>query len=366
MSVRLDMAARGDDASLRALQRGMPMPGAVEIAYLREPSFFGALAVEGRESTVIVARDEASGAVIGQGCLALKPAWVNGRREWIGYLSSLRIEPSYRGAILFRGYQMLRELHHGDGRARLYLTTIVEGNTAAQRLLESGRAFIPRYHNRGRFLSLALATRQRTRAETPAGVTIRAAVNADLPRLFSFWREHGRSRQFFPDYEAADLDSGLLRGLNIADILVAEADTRIAGTIALWCQRRFRQHLVTGYATSLSLFRPLYNGAARLAGYPTLPPIGTVLDFAYLALCCVAGDERTIFAALLAAALARGRGRWPFLMAGMHEHDPLLPELERYRRLAYPSRLYIVAWEDGEAALAGLDGRVPYLELGAL
>jgi hypothetical protein len=76
-------------------------------------------------------------------------------------------------------------------------------------------------------------------------------------------------------------------------------------------------------------------------------------------------DDPRVFAALLAAvynaALARGCS---YFMLGLSEANPLRPVLTRaYRHVAYPSRLYLVAWEDGLEAIEQVDGRVPAPEV---
>ena len=138
------------------------------------------------------------------------------------------------------------------------------------------------------------------------------------------------------------------------------------GSAAAWDQRSFRQSQVAGYSRGLGAIRPLYNGLARLFGYPHLPPAGSYLDYCYLSLVCIKNNDPEILAALLAELIGRNRSRFSFLMAGFHERDPLLKVLRRYPHFSYPSRLYVVSWEDGEADFQRLDGRTPYLELGAL
>jgi hypothetical protein len=81
---------------------------------------------------------------------------------------------------------------------------------------------------------------------------------------------------------------------------------------------------------------------------------------------CILNNDRQIFASLLSDLLSKNRGEHDFMMAGMHESDPLLADLKRYRHFTYASRLYIVCWDDGLKEFEALDRRVPYLELGAL
>jgi hypothetical protein len=61
------------------------------------------------------------------------------------------------------------------------------------------------------------------------------------------------------------------------------------------------------------------------------------------------------------------RRRHSFFLAGLHERDPLLPELLSRPHVSLNSRLYVVDWERDSHAMENLDcRRIPYLELGAL
>lgn len=367
-AARYSLASKEDDAELRRLARETPMRGRIMMAFPREPSFFDASRVEGRSVEVIVGRDVEKNRIGGMGVRAIKNVYVNGEKAAIGYLSSFRIEEEYRTLChVLDGYKFLRGLH-GDGKTALYLTNIMEDNAASRRLLESGRFGLPNYHDRGRFCTLAVSLRQRARTRTPSTLEIRRANHLDVPQIIRFLNSEGAKKQFFPQYTEEDIASneGLLRGLAVEDILLAFEGDELVGTVAAWDQKPFRQSLVTGYQGSTGTFRPFLNIAARILGYPTLPPAGTMLDDIYLALVCVKENSPDIFQALLAKLFREIGEKATLLMIGLHERDPLLRTLERFRCVRNYSRLYVACWEDGEEALGRLDDRIPYVELGAL
>ncbi|MDP3879066.1 MAG: radical SAM protein [Dehalococcoidales bacterium] len=364
-----EIAGPDNDAEIRNLLCQIPVPGAVQITYLYNPSFMASMKVEGRQSDIITGRDTDTGKLIGLGTRSIKPAFVNGELSPLGYLGSLRLAEEYRGSTyLARGYRELKRLHQA-GPARLYITTIIESNKKAREILTSGRAGLPAYHDFGRFCSLAIGLRRSpSRLSLPDNLLIRPAVMEDIPSLIEFWQREGSRRQFFPGYSAADLidPEGLLGGLAPDDILLAFKEDKLVGTTGAWNQEPFRQSRVTGYNRWLGMLRSPYNLTAGRLGYPLLPRPGSDLDYFNLALVCISNDDRKVFAALLSQLLAKYHGSFDFFMAGLHEHDPLLPVLAKYRHFNYYSRLYVVCWEDGEHDFHNLDGRVPYLELGAL
>jgi len=367
--VRCELAKPSDDVELRAALREMPMPGTIQTAFLREPSFFEALKVEGRYNEVIIGRDGKTGCIVGLGSRSVKTVFINGRPTPLGYLSSLRLAEEYRGGMnLAQGYRFLRERHR-DGRTKLYITTIMEDNTTARTILTSGRCGLPMYHDYGRFCCMVINPRQRLKPFPSEALEIRPVMQEDVPVIIRFWQQEGARKQFFPEYNALDLlfGDGLLHRLELKDILLAFSEQELVGTVAAWDQKSFRQNVVTGYNKRLTLLRLPYNWIARLLGYPILPPPGSKPDYFNLSLICIREDRPHIFASLLARLTKQYQSRYALFMAGLHERDPLLSVLRQYRHFSYASRLYVVCWEDGEEDFANLDRqRVPYLELGAL
>ncbi len=219
-------AGAADDAALRRLAAETPMPGRIRLAFPREPSFFGALAVEGDWHEVLAARDASSGECVGFGTRSVRTAYVNGRPARVGFLGALRVRADRRGGLLLaRGYRAFLARHRADRRCALYLTTIMEDNAPARALLGAGRAGLPAYRDAGRYLCAAVRPARPPRRRGRPSVAVGPATRRDLGRLASFLAAEGARRQFFPVYGPADLagETGLLRGLRPEDILLARA-----------------------------------------------------------------------------------------------------------------------------------------------
>lgn len=363
-----DLAGPADDSDLRHVLAETPTDGLLSVSFLREPSFFAAAAIDGRERQVIAAREAPSGHVVGIASRSWMDRYVNGTPRCIGYLSSLRFLPEHRRlGLLARGYAFVRRLHE-DGRTPLYLTTIAEGNAVALGVLTSGRVGLPRYHFAGRYFTAALPL-FRCREVASLGIEVRAATEADRAAMVDFLCTEGPRRQFFPCYEEGDFftESGIFRGLHAEDVLLAFRGGRLVGTLGAWDQHAFRQHVVHGYRRPLGWLRPFYNAWARLRGRPPLPAPGEAIRALMATLPLAAGDDAAVFGALVDALRARRAGApWSHLLLGLHEADPLLGVLRTRRPSWYVTRLYLVCWDDGEPLRQSLDGRPPYLELGCL
>lgn len=358
-----------DDDELRAFLHQSPSGGDVRLRIEKEPGFFDAFEVEGRRGQVLLACDVADGRIVGVGARAEKACFVNGETTELGYLSTLRIDPAYRGGkVLKAGYTRFREFHDA-AVAKLYTTTIMSSNVAAVKALTQGRPGLPLYTDFGGYATYIYGVRANPYKGRGAAV-IRPAAARDALALQSFWQEQGARRQFFPIYTAQDLveKTGLLRGMSVDDVLVAQMDGQLVGTIGLWNQRPFRQWIVDGYSRRAALSMPFYNAFARLTGRPTFPAGGKSLDYRFVSLFAVANDDQKVALSLLAAIFDQTRRIAPdsLLVAGIHERDPLLPLLARPPSVRFDSRLFVVHWDDGKEAYARLDDRPPYLEAGAL
>ena len=366
---RFELATPQDNLELQRFSLEAAMPGAIQFSFDRTPGYLAALCVEGRESEVLVCRENQTGRLVATGHRSVKPAFVDGKAVMLGYLSGLRVDSAARsGKLLAQGYAFLRALH-AKRPAHLYLTTIMEDNRPAKEVLLSGRLGLPAYHDLGRFCCMAVGLNGRSPGCSDGGVCVRPATPADGAAVVEFLNREGRSREFFPEYRVEDFGSpgGLLAHLEWKDVLLAFRASELVGVLAAWDQRAFRRWRVTGYAPWLRVLRGPLNLVAGLRRMPLLPKPDSTPDYFILSLICIRQNDRSIFHTLLENLLREKRTQYGFFLAGLHERDPLLPELLARPHVPLPSRLYAVAWENGTEAVRNLDhSRVPYLELGAL
>jgi hypothetical protein len=363
------LASPVDDADLRQILAATPMPGSIRVSFRREPSYFAGAGVDGRFRQVVAARDLDSGRLIAFGCRSLMPRWVNGRPRSIGYLSNFRVLAEHRNrGVLARGYVFLRQLHR-DEQTRLYLTTIAETNQMARELLTSGRTALPRYHDAGRYYTLALPVQRKLlhRRDT-TGIKIRPARREDLGRMVQWLHMEGPRRQFFQLYQVDDFgtETGIFKALRPEHILLAWSGGQLAGMVAGWDQTSFRQTVVDGYGWGMNVVRLLSRVVPRWLGGPALPRPGETLRYLTVALPVVHGDDPHVFAVLIEALRERAAGAYRYLLLGLHESDPLLTTAYHWRARRYVTRLYLACWDDGEPLREALDDRPPYLEPGCL
>jgi hypothetical protein len=361
--MRFRLATPTDDAQLRRVMRESAVPGHIRMVYVREPSYFAGL----NDDTQTLVADE-GGTIVGVGCRTTRDLLVNGRPQRLGYLAGLRLAPSARnGTALARGYAFLRQLH-ADGQAPAYLTTIIHGNGRARKALTSGRAGLPSYRHMGRYLTHLFPVRKHLAdAEVRGPLVIRPAADVPAAELSAFLATEGARRQFFPVSSLNGRAAGVLREVGVENVLVAQADGAIVGTMALWDQGQYKQHIVAGYSPLFRLCVPLATLCLRLSGCHGLPLPGEQVRHASAALICIRHDDPQVFRALFESIMIKASSAGlHHLAVGMHERDPLGACLRRHFRVVYRSELYLVSWEEGPLCRSLDSSRVPYMELGTL
>lgn len=362
------LATPDHEAMLRRLACEEAMPGWVRLAYAREPNWFHGQEVLGHLSQTMVALDDTA-EVIGCGVRAVRKAYINGRAADIGYLCGLRSLPRVRGSLaLAHAYRFFRRLHVSDGRTQAYLTTIVDDNVEAIRVLTSGRATLPAYQDRGRFITTAILLGRRRPRRPPEGLEVHTGAEVPLERIVEFLRKEGPRRQFFPVLEPSTFDTPQWRGFAPASFRVALRREQIVGVTAGWDQSAFRQVVVAGYAPALRITRPIVNLALAAVGRRPVPAPGQELKFFHAVFSCVRENDSVVFAALLERLFADNR-RSPYdcFVVGLHECDPLRAALRGFPSFEYVSRLYLACWEDGRPFCETLDpSLIPHLETALL
>jgi hypothetical protein len=197
---------------------------------------------------------------------------------------------------------------------------------------------------------------------------VSAAGAADLAEIAACLGRYGERFQFAPRWTQTDLVSPKrARGLRPEDFLVVRSGSRIVGCLACWDQREFKQIVVRGYSSRLSLLRPVWNAVAPLAAVPGLPAPGSSLPVAFLSHLAIDHDDADVFQALLGAGLARAASRGAdYAILGLAELNPLTAMAVRWRPKCYRSLAYLVYWPEGEAAADQVDARTLHPEIAIL
>lgn len=360
-SLAFDLATEADDAGLRRLLRENPMQGSISLSFEREPNYFDASFVEGPFHQTLVARETDTGEMIGFGNRSVRPMFVNGTVQEIGYMSQLRIHPKYGGGLylargLAQGFKLYHDLHE-DRRVSFYLMSVIDDNFPAKRLLTSGLPEYPHAQEYARMFTYAIYPMRRKRdLPLPRSLQLMRGSDQYANAIVECLNRNGARKQFAPYWTC---DSLFIANVSPSDFFVAFDGECVVGCLACWDQSAFKQTVVRGYSGSLARWRKFINLLSRLGIAPYLPEPNTPLRYSYASHLAIDDDDPSVFAALLRALYNHNlERRYSYFMLGLVESNPLREIVEVYRPLTYISQLYLVAWDDGIDAVGNVDKKL--------
>ncbi len=367
-----EQAQPQDGKELLAILEDSAFKGNISLLYTRRPDAYQSLRREAEEVDIVVARDLIHGKIVGFGACAIRKLFVNGKATKVGYLFGLRAAREYLGKspILHRGYEFLHSLHKTKDLS-CYITTILEDNLYAQKLLEKRRRCMPAYKPFGSYEVFAMKTAQSRRLsyhETSsfASLHFRQAHKDDLPDLVQFLNEQGKKYQFFPVIKEKDFQPDNFLNLSIKDFYLLHTENKkILAAGVPWNQQDYKQYVVQRYGGVLKLLYP-FSRIFPLFGFPALPAPRSLLKFFTLSFWAVQDNNPVLFLRFLDG-ISKNFKNYPFFLIGLHERQPLRHILQKRPHISYSSKVYLVVWDEQRDCIQNFNKEMlPYLECGML
>lgn len=268
------VATADDDAEVRALLRRSVIPGAVRVAFTREPDYFLGEGLAGSSDVTIVARR--GGVLVAVGRCSVLTLFVNGRPQRVGYLGELRMAPGTPASprLLRDGYAFLAELTDGWGVER-YVTSIADDNDRARRVLAHGGRFgLPAYRPIARLVTLVAPVTRRASVGASSPTNAPAIDHAPESELTEFLQSQAKGVQLGLCWDRGQWEALSQHGLSSDAFSAVRRHGRVVATGAVWDQRAFRQTVIDGYSSAMRVARPFINAIMTLRSLPPLPAPG--------------------------------------------------------------------------------------------
>lgn len=317
-------ATGADNLGLIALAAACPMRGDVSLRIDRGPDFFALSRLEGERWRVGVA--DGNGCTAGCVAFSERRVYVNGAPALTGYAGDLKVHPAYRnGAVADALSRYAVDASKSLPGGAPTLVTVLAGNRAMERRM-SGPRGLPHFTRIATVRSHSVSILWRRRQAPGSGLVLERAKWSDLDDMIALWRRVAPSRQFAPVLEASGLREWIVRapGLDISSYMLARAGGELAGFVALWDQRSFKQLYVERYSRRLAVTRRCFNTMAPLMGAEKLPPAGEPLRFLTALHVCVPQSRAEVLRALVVGAHNELRHNgYSFLNIGLDVLDPL-------------------------------------------
>ena len=358
--IELGVAEQRDSAELCRLVKQVPVPGAISLVYGRDPDFFAFLPAEGRINQVPLVKKD--GVINTIAVRSVRSLYVNGNPVDVGYLHGLRTLPAYRDMGYFaRGFLHMRSLHEKDRQVSAYLVTVIDARTQA--MFFKHRSNFPRFFDKGKYITYALPLKRKRKTKS-SNQLIERGSKETLPEIVRFLNDNGRQRQFYPAYSEKDFSRFAACGLLHENIFIYRSQGAIEAVLGVWDQSAYKQSIVHSYKGMMKYAKPFVNAGLRLAGYCSLPDPGERFNVAYACFSCSKDNQHEPLNKLLDHAMCEWSGRGHhYMIIGFHERDSLRQIVIGRAAIAYTSRAYLAAWEDGwEFCRAVSDQPIPYLE----
>jgi hypothetical protein len=374
MPSNLRLATSADDASLRNLLRENALPGSISLSYEREPDYFKAAGVDGTLSQTIININDETGECLGMGTRIIRPMYLNGEVQDVGYMSHLRVNLRRQWGLslareMVSSFRKFHELH-ADGRVPFYLMSVIAGNSPASRLLTAELPGMPFARQYARMFTYAVSPRRaKKEIPLPHGLIFQRGTTEYIPEIMACLQRSGARRQFAPHWSAENLFTSVQTpNLHPEDFFLAIKDSRVAGCLALWDQTPFKQSVVRGYSSRMARWRPLINLLSHFVDMPYLPKVNSALPYCFASHLAIDNDDPLIFTSLLRELYNETKRRgFNYFTIGLSESNPLLAVLTKsYLHFTYPSQIYLMAWQDGLDAVARVGAQVPGLEIAVL
>ena len=369
MELTFEAATEATEPQLRRLLRDNPLTGDIHVSLEREPNAFHAAGISGDQYQMMLAFGGEPGELIASGGRFELETYINGAAHRIGYFGELRAQGGLkaRRKLLLGSYRKMRQFHEA-GNVSFYLTTIIEDNHRARRLLEAGLGDMPAYRPLETMVTFTIPTRLGARRRRPS-FGIARGNEQQLAGIAAKLAENGTRYQFHPVWSEDILHSASrCRGLAPENFLLCPDGDDLRSCLALWDQRAFKQTVIRGYSPRLGRVRPLLNIVAPLLGRPRLPSAGAKLESAFLSHVAVDEDDEDSLIALVAAGCEQAMKKdIDYVMISFAARNPLANVIrKRFTSHEYVSVIYVVFWEDGAGAVNLLDDRIPHPEVAIL
>lgn len=356
-----------DNAQICDLIKRTSMTGSIAMTTDYKPSFFSALEIEGYAHRVAVA--EANNRIVGLRAMSNRKIFLNGNPVDFGYISSARIDQSFRGKKIFASLIRFMQKWHQEGFCfPYYLYAVLKDNVSARNIFANGNLGLPPAKCMGILYNAAIPIFKRRLPRMPSGLQLMRGSELGAVKITEFLNRVGREKQFFPVYTAEDIiaDHGILRGLTLHDFYIVIKKGQIVAVTASWNQLPFRRTIISGYPWYLQGLKRLSAPLTRLLNIAPPPNPGEPLNNAIAACIAVKDNNPQIFELLLNTILHDhcNTGK-VFLVVGLMESDPLTSVLHRYLHFTVRTCIYTASWEGFDIS-SELDGRIPYIETGGL
>jgi hypothetical protein len=361
------LATGKDDPAIRELLRQIPLSGILRIRYLREPSFFRSVGMQGMPQQTVVGLIK--GKIVALASRNIQRLYIGGELKTAGYLSNLRYHPGARhGISLLKGIREMENITAGLP-VDFHYATLIDKDSITRNIIASNRPRMPEVIDMGLLNTFSIPVRKTANnVKTDRRFEILRGDEKLMPHILTFLKREGARSDFFPDLDAGSYAPGLLQPESFFAIF---DNGNLAGVCSVPDMKSYRQYVMEGYSRSFGMIRVPLNIYYALRRLHSIPRKGEVIKLAFAGFPVVRDDKPEIFRALLSHVYnsLAGSGKH-YLSLSLHERSPLIRSLSGFPKINYTSRLCIVKLNNDKFTAQGItsdllqqNNSVPFIDL---
>ncbi len=332
-------ARPSDDPQLTQLV-STPLPGNLQLAFCREPSYLKACAECGPPRRVLVAVEGEK--ILGLCSAFRRPFWCQNKVQDLWVVSDFRALPKAAGrGITGRGWQALRGILGGEPA----LISLLHENPRSRQLFSKPRPGWPRLHP---VVGLQTHISPLLSWPDPPSRPEVVARSVSAQEATAFFQNQGAKEELFPVIEATDFGTVLGSSENLWGVF--EQD-RLVGCAGLWDPSVYRQVKVHGYA---GMYAQAHRWSKKFSQKMRFPDPGSVVPVSFV--CPLLCPDPENFRTLLAALRTKARSEGSRFLIWCRDEGGASRWFDPFR-FSYPSTLYQLLWDDDAPITPALESR---------
>lgn len=347
MTTEIRSARQSDNGQLLHLFSSVPMEGDLVLATRRDPDFFALYNMQSGSAECLVA--ETDGDLTGAGTFLIRPGWLDGREQPVGYLGDLRTcFSARRSALVAKYYQEAFATMSHRYDCKVFLTAILASNHAALNALVrsgNGRRRQPYYHLLKRFSAVSIHFLHACKPRLSA-YQVRGAQEEDIPAIEAFLHHDHQQRVCGYRFDQGEFRHRLNAwpGFRLANTYLAFAPSgRLVGCTTAWDPLMVKRYQVNAYCGTMLWVKRGYNMLATILGCPRLPACGETFRYFYLCNTSILDENSVVFRVLVERVYADFQSQgYHFFTLAMDENDPLQAALRGFFVRSLSFHLYAV------------------------
>lgn len=293
------------------------------------------------------------------GCISVcyRAAFIDGKRQTVGYIDDLKVHPAWRGSWV--GLKLVQTLIHyfTTQNVDVYYCFVADGNKNVLPFLRA-RLGLPVFVSLGKFLVYGLFPSPLPMFDT--SYELRRARASDYPDVCQLCNACNTPYQFASPLTVSALPGSATPADIPTHLFTAHQDGRLRATLGTCDMSAVKQNVVVGLPMLLRTLVDTLRLVSQAVPLWTLPRVGQAMRLLYLQhLAYQEGYQGALRQLLQHIRHEAFRQHYAFVVLGLHERDPIRALVHRLPKLTFVSHGFVMSVSQNRDVLAKVTSGIP-------